>query len=91
MRAHNYDELDDFDDFDDYDDEEPTRLRWSAVGPWEYALGAYAFVRGIDGPPWIVEIQGRAPQSFRTLPAARRAVEEAAMNDAFEVAPEFEE
>ena len=73
--------------FEDYEESEPTQLRWRMTGPWQWALGDFGTVRGFDGLPWIVEIVGRPQKMFRTLAAARRALENAALAEAHEVIP----
>jgi hypothetical protein len=69
---------------DDYVDD-PAELRWLEVRPWEWALGEYGTVRGFGGPPWTVEIHGRPAERFRTLVAARRALEDAALADSYAI------
>jgi hypothetical protein len=83
-----YDDDQDYDDPQDGDGDQPTPLRWMTTGPWQWALGDFGTVRGCDGLPWIVDIPGRPQKLFRTLAAARRALENAATADAQEIVPD---
>jgi hypothetical protein len=78
-------------EYDDYEQDEPTQLQWRTLSPWEYALGDFATLRGLDEDSWIADIGGRRAKRFRTLKAARRALEEAARTDGYEIASSFVE
>ena len=63
---------------------EPETLRWHTAGAWRYALGDFGCISGFGGlSPWAMRIRGRSAGLYRTLDAARRALERAALDEGF--------
>ncbi len=63
---------------------EPQLLRWHTTGAWRYALGDFGCITGFGGlSPWAIRIRGRNAGLFRTLEAARGALERAALDEGF--------
>jgi len=64
----------------DPDDSFGEPLEWATAGPWTYALGDFGSIRGLGMlSPWVVRVGGHPGGTYRTLDAARRALETAAL------------
>jgi hypothetical protein len=67
-------------DGDDADGDPGSQLAWETTGAWTYALGTFATLQSLNGmAPWCVRIRGRTFGTYRSLDAARRLVEGAAL------------
>jgi hypothetical protein len=62
-------------------------LGWTTIGPWTYALGEFGILKGVGAfSPWVVRVGARVLGVFRCLPAARQAIEAAAIESGFALA-----
>jgi hypothetical protein len=65
-----------------------SKLEWDGSKAWTYSLGAFGTMQSLNGSaPWVVRIRGRPAGVYRSLDAARRALERAAREAGHEIEP----
>jgi hypothetical protein len=61
-------------------------MEWTTIGPWTYALGSFATIKGCGGlSPWAVYVDGKLYGSYHSLGVARLIIENAAIAAGHEV------